>query len=106
MFGAFISLEPQQKPGVEILSFQFGFRRRNGFPNVDSWSEKKRAMKLGSGRYQQRRRCDSHYHMILAVQLDGSSDEVRISRVAPPPQRVTDYDHFVRARRFLFRSES
>src|SRR5262245_4226711 len=44
--------------------------------------------------------------MILAVQLDGSADEVGIGPVSPPPQRVTDYDHFVRARRFLLRSES
>src|SRR5262249_28564018 len=106
MFGAFIRLKPQQKPGVPILFFQFGFRRRDGFPNIDSWREKKRAMKLGSGRYQERRSGDSHNHMILAVQFDGSSDEVGISRVSPPPQRVTDYDHSVRAWRFLFRSES
>src|SRR5262245_13169732 len=105
MFCAFIRLKPQQKPGVPILFFKFGFRRRDGFPNVDSWREKKRAMKLGSGRYQQRRRCDSHYHMILAVQFDGSSDEAGISRVSPPPQRVTDYDHSVRARNFLSRSK-
>src|SRR5262249_10465874 len=59
-----------------------------------------------SGRNQQRWSGDSHYHMILAVQFDGSSDEVGISPVAPSPQRVTDYDHSVRARRFLFRSES
>src|SRR5262245_11022985 len=106
MFGAFIGLESQQKPGVEVLSFQFGWRRRNGFPNVNSRSEAERAMKLGSGRNQQRWRRDSNYQMILAVQLDGSAHEVRISPVTPPPQRVTDDDHFVRARRLFFRSES
>src|SRR5215468_7698331 len=106
MFGAFIGLEPQQKPGVPILFFQFGFRRRDGFPNVNSWREKKRAMKLGSGRNQQRRRGDSNYNMLLAVQFDGSSDEVGISRVSPSPQCVADYDHSVRAGRFLFRNES
>src|SRR2546428_3020164 len=106
MFGAFMRLKPQQKPGVPILFFKFGFRWRDGLPNIDSWGEKKRAVKLGSGRNQQRWSGDSHYHMIQAVQFDGSSDEVGISPVAPSPQGVTDYDHSVRARRFLFRSES
>src|SRR5262245_25894953 len=106
MFDAFIGLEPQQKPGVKILFFQFGFGRRDGFPYIDSWGEKKHAMKLASGRNQQRRSGDSHYNMSLAVQLDGSSDEVWISRVSPSPQRVADYDHSVRAGRLLFRNES
>src|SRR5262249_22848978 len=106
MFGAFIGLESQQKPGVPILFFQFSFRRRDGFPNVDSWRKKKRAMKLGSGRNQERPSGDSHYNMILAVQFDGSSDDVGISRISPSPQLVTDYDNSVRAWRFLFRNES
>src|SRR5262245_443769 len=106
MFGAFIGLEPQQKPRIPNLSFQFGFRRRNGFPNVNSWSEAERTVKLGSGRNQQRWIGDSYHHMILAVQLDASADEVGISSVTPSPQCVTDYVNSVRARRFLFLSES
>src|SRR5262249_35860520 len=106
MFDAFIGLEPQQKSGAEILVFQFGFGRRDRFPNINSWGEMKHAMKLAPGRNQQRRSGDSHHNMILAVQLDGSSDQVGISRVSPSPQRVTDYDHSIRAGRFLFRIES
>src|SRR5215468_827367 len=44
--------------------------------------------------------------MFLTVQLDCSAHETGIGAVSPSPQPVADYDHIVRAWRFLFQDES